>query len=178
MTADREPIDREPKRGAHGRFERTQSGAQRDAEAVRMRSRGATYQRIADALGYGSRYNARRAVERALAEIPADAVDELRRLAAERLDYLTRKAFEVLDATHYVHTPGGKLVHGPDGRPLLDPMPVLHAIDRLLRIDERRARLFGLDAPARDWEPTIDEIDAAIAELETQFPGAQSSTED
>lgn len=139
-----------------------------------MRACGATYQRIADALGYGSRYNARRAVERALAEIPAEAVDELRRLEAERLDYLTAKAFEVLESTHYVHTPAGKLVYGPDAQPLLDPMPVLHAIDRLLRIEERRARLFGLDAPARRNGFTLDEIDAAIAELESQFPASES----
>jgi hypothetical protein len=93
------------------------------------------------------------------------------------LDELTRKAFEVLDATHYVHTPAGKLVYGPDGHPLVDPMPALYAIDRLLRIDERRARLFGLDAPIRRDDFTIDEIDAAIAELELQFPGEKSGGE-
>jgi len=48
-----------------------------------------------------------------------------------------------------VHVSGGKIVLGGDGEPLIDHGPVLLATDRLLKIHERRARLWGIDAPVQ-----------------------------
>jgi hypothetical protein len=36
-----------------------------------------------------------------------------------------------------------------DGAPLLDDAPVLAAVDRLLKVQERRAKLLGLDVPVK-----------------------------
>ena len=51
----------------------------------------------------------------------------------------------------------------------------LPAIDRALRLMERRARLLGLDAPARADIKVSDEIDVEIEQLLAQLgPGPQS----
>jgi predicted transcriptional regulator len=76
----------------------------------------------------------------------ADA-EQLRTLELERLDRLQRAAELVLSRNH-VHVSGGKVIVD-EGHKLIDDGPVLHAIDRLLRIGERRAKLLGIDAPAK-----------------------------
>ena len=74
--------------------------------------------------------------------------EELLALELERLDRLARAAEEVLEA-HHVKVAGGEIVYDEAGQPLEDTKPVLEAIDRLLKIQERRARLLGLDAPVK-----------------------------
>jgi len=45
-------------------------------------------------------------------------------------------------------TNGGEIVRDPEtGEALVDDAPVLAANDRLLRIQERRAKLLGIEAP-------------------------------
>ncbi len=53
--------------------------------------------------------------------------------------------------------------------PLRDRAPVLAAIDRLLKIEERRAKLLGLDAPVRAELITIDAIEAEVARLAAEL---------
>ena len=62
----------------------------------------------------------------------------------ERLDRLYEAAVGVLER-HHVTVSQGRVVQ-LDGEPLPDDGPVLQAIDRLLKLQERRARLLGLDA--------------------------------
>jgi hypothetical protein len=63
------------------------------------------------------------------------------------------------------------VVRGEDGEPVLDDAPVLAAIDRLLRIQERRARLLGLDAPTRSRIEVVDDDVARmlVEQLEAEF---------
>jgi hypothetical protein len=146
-----------------------------------MRSRGCTYRQIAEALGYGDDANARRAVKRSLDAIPREAAEELKKLQLERLDYLTAKAIGVLEGTYYAVSQAGKVVTRTverDGEfveePLYDSAPILHAIDRLVRIDERRSKLMGLDAPSRHEVITLDAIDAEIARLSAELDSAEA----
>lgn len=152
-----------------GRFAKTLEGAERDREACRLRTRGATYQRISDQLGYGDEANARRAVRNCLAAIQGEGAEELRMLQEAQLDYLTEQALNVLESSHYAVTQSGRVATDADGRPIVDHTPVLQAIDRLLRIQERRAKLRGLDAPARTETITLDAIDAEIARLTAEL---------
>jgi len=122
--------------------ERTEEQALIDTEALKYRSRGYTYQQIADTMGC-SKPTALARVRRALAAIPAEAVDEYRRLEGERLDNL------LAIATHQAMTKKS-----------------LFAIDRCLAIMDRRARLLGLDAPVRTEVITLDYIQAEIQRLE------------
>jgi len=163
-----------PDHGNDGRFTRTIEGAERDAKAARQKSRGQTYSQIAENLGYADASGAYRAVQRALAAVPAENVDELRRIQSEQLDALTAKAFEVLESTHFAHTVHGELVLAPDGQPLIDDMPVLHAIDRLIRLAERRSKLMGLDAPSRHEVITLDYLDAQIRDAAAELARAEA----
>ncbi|MFJ9214240.1 hypothetical protein [Streptomyces sp. NPDC102264] len=130
-----------------GRYIRTLTAAERDAEAARLRSRGWPYQRIADELGYADRGEAHHAVGRVLKATVQEAGDELRTLELERLDAMYASVMDVLERKHFTVS-NGKIMYMGD-QPLEDDGPVLQAVDRLLRIQERRARLLGLDAPAK-----------------------------
>ena len=58
----------------------------------------------------------------------------------------------------------------PDRRELLDDGPVLQAVDRLLKIADRRAKLLGLDAPKRvEVSDGTPDLDAAVRELEAEL---------
>jgi hypothetical protein len=69
----------------------------------------------------------------------------------------------------HVMVQSGKIVKGDDGQPITDDGPVLQATATLLRVMERRARLLGLDAPAKHEVLTLDAIDAEIRRLEEQL---------
>jgi len=123
--------------------------ALRRAETIRLRIEGKTPTEIA-ALQGRDITKVSQDISRALAERTAaqvEAADQLRTLELDRLDALYVKVWEVLDREH-VTVSHGKVIER-DGRPLLDDDPVLRAVDRLVRIAERRARLLGLDSPVK-----------------------------
>lgn len=94
-------------------------------QALALRKTGATYEQIAAHLGYSNRQSANRAVLRLLAAHEAENVADLRTLENMRLD-------DLLFAVYKAAKSGD-----------------LGAIDRALRIMERRAKLLGLDAPVK-----------------------------
>ncbi|WP_433434953.1 hypothetical protein [Nonomuraea sp. CA-141351] len=115
-------------------------------------------------------HTAYEAVQRGLRNTLQEPADEVRRLELERLDELAQKAREVMRATHYLVSQGRVVRLTRGGMPLEDDGPVLQAIDRLLRIQERRARLLGLDCPQRvgiDAQNPGEEIRGLIAALVT-----------
>lgn len=97
----------------------------REREALELRKAGATYQQIADKIGLtveGSRL----AVKRSLASLTAiagEAAEEVRSIELERLDVMLLGIWD-------------KARRGD-----------VQAIDRVLRIQERRARFLSLDMP-------------------------------
>lgn len=95
--------------------------AERRSRALDLRKAGATYDQIAQQLGFANRGNAQRAVQTALREITAEPAREVLTLELERLDTMLLGLWS--DARR------GKL----------------GAVDRVLRIQERRARYQGLD---------------------------------
>jgi hypothetical protein len=72
-------------------------------------------------------------------------VDEFRRLEGQRLDLLLEKAMD---------------------KALSEEKSSMFAIDRVLAIMDRRAKLMGLDAPVRTEVITLDYIQAEIQRLE------------
>jgi len=166
-----------PSRDGHGDYTRNIDTVERDAEAARLRARDHTFQEIADQLGFAGRNGARYAVERALASAIAEPAEELRRLELMKLDAMSRSAWEVLEAQHYLVSQG-RVIHLGDGEPLGDDAPVLHAIDRLLKISERRCKLLGIDAPVRMEVTSIDALDQQIAALEAELAERAAVGED
>lgn len=133
-------------RGPNGKWLYTPESARRDAKAAELRARGWSYRRIADEMSVDV-HTAHTAVQRALRAIVQEPAEEVRTLELERLDLLYVAAVEVLERRH-VTVSQGRIVYEGD-QPLADDVPVLQAIDRLLRIQERRAKLLGLDAATK-----------------------------
>lgn len=100
---------------------------QREKDALELRTRGFTYDRIAESLGI-SRAGAAECVRRALAALKVETeekAEEVRDLELKRLDRMLEIAQAAADQGE------------------------LGAIDRILRIQERRSKYLGLDAPAK-----------------------------
>lgn len=172
MTEPGKAVERSSRRtsqGADGRFQHDEYVARRDAEAARLRARGWSYAQIAEHMGYANHTGARQAVHRALQAVVQEPAEELRNLELARLDIMWQAAVAVLEANHYLVSQGRLIFLGP--RPLEDDAPVLAALDRMLKIMERRARLLGLDAPARTRVEVVteDAVDAEIARLEQEL---------
>jgi hypothetical protein len=97
----------------------------RQRQALELRRAGLTFQQIARRLGYAHPAGAYHAVQRGLQTTLQEPADELRGLELERLD-----------ALHQAMWP--RAIRGN-----------VWAVDRVLSIMQRRARLLGLDAPRR-----------------------------
>lgn len=175
MTARQKPG--QPGQAAGTHFERTIETAERDAEIARYKI-GRTYQQCADQFGV-SKHTAHDAVRRAIDAAVVTAGRDV--IAAEliKLDALEETAWAVLRANHIVVSDGRIMVDprakDGDGEKalLVDSKPVLMAIDRILRCQERRARLLGLDAPVRQEVRVVDSTDAAIEQLAAELAGFQ-----
>ena len=105
--------------------ERILQAQERQLQALELRKAGVTYAAIAQKLGYKTADGAHKAVGSALKKSIQEPADALRTLEVERLDAM------LLAIAAQVR--GGNL----------------GAIDRALRIMERRAKLLGLDMPTR-----------------------------
>ena len=163
----------EPTRDGNGRFDRSPDTAERDAEACRLRAKNLSYRRIAAELGIDVKA-AYDGVRRAIRDTLQEPADDVKRLELERLDELAQKTRKVMLGTHYVVSQGKGVRLTRDDEPLVDDGPVLQAVDRLLKIQERRARLLGLDAPQRvsvDAQNLGDEIKGLLGVL---APGAEA----
>lgn len=135
----------------------------RDAEALSYRARGFTYQRIANEMGYSDRSAARKACERALAADIRETTDEAKALLLLDLNAAKQAVWAVLEANHLVISDGRVVTL--DGAPIPDDEPVLKAVDRLVKIDQEIAKIYGAYAPAKHEVRTIDEIDARLIAL-------------
>lgn len=149
--------------------EHTLADAHNDADAARLRAAGFTYPEIAQQVGCAIS-TAHERVRRALKAVPADAVAELRQIEQQRLDDLWKIAWAIATRTHPLVS-HGKIIVGENGKPLSDDGPKVQAVIALLRIQERRARLMGLDEPTKHRIEVISEdvVDKAIRELEEEL---------
>lgn len=152
-----------PPRGPYKR------GPGRDAQAVRLKALGWSLEEIATHLGLNDDpARAAAAIRRGLANTVRVARDEQRLLELSSLDELERACWVELRA-HHVLVSNGRIVRDDDDEPLEDDRFVLEVIDRILKIKEQRAKLIGLNAPARAEILTIDSVDAEIRRLEDEL---------
>jgi DNA-binding transcriptional MerR regulator len=117
---------------------------ERALQALEMRKAGASFEQIRVALAYSDKGSAYRSVMGLLTKQTDEAAEPLRRLEVERCDKLQLAVWQ--DAV------GGDL----------------KAVDTVLRIMERRARLLGLDKPVKveaRIEGTINTGGLSIGEL-------------
>jgi hypothetical protein len=107
----------------------TPAGSEVEGRVVALRTSGWTFEQIADEVGLSGRSQAFRLLQRALRRRPAEMVDELRALDSARLDALTMAVWP-------------KALTGD-----------VKAAGTMLKILERRAKMFGLD---REVTSSID----------------------
>lgn len=98
----------------------------RTLQALELRKAGFTYSVIAEKLGYNSKSAAWDAVNRALKHLKREPAEGVLALELERLDALYKSMYP-------------QALKGNLG-----------AVDRCLKISERRAKLLGLDAPVKN----------------------------
>lgn len=119
-------------RGGDGRYRRTMTNAERDAEACRLVATGMPYRAISDILGYGGPGSAHRAVHQAYRQVTVEPAEQAVKIELENLRAVRLAVWTVLeDAATAGHA-----------------STVLMAADRLTRVSESIRRLLGLDAPA------------------------------
>jgi hypothetical protein len=102
---------------------------ERERKALELRKGGATFEQIAQALGYSDRSNAHKAVRKAMRETIQEPAHQVRELELERLDVLLKALWPTALATG----------HKDQAR----------TVERCLAIMARRSALLGLDAPQR-----------------------------
>lgn len=152
----------------NARVTRTERELDRDAQAARLRALRFTYEEIADKLGYADRAGAWKAAKRGRDRAVREPHHDMVAMDLAEMDEMAQEAWKVLRNTHYVVDRGEVVLL--DDAPLLDDGPVLAAIAKLLDIQARRAKLVGLDAPARATVThTSSDVDAAVADLSAEF---------
>lgn len=154
-----------------GRRVPTEDTITKERQALGMRRAGLTYDEIARNLGYSHASAARKAVQRGLKRTLQDDADATRQLEADRLDRL--------QAGVWTAAAGGDV----------------QALDRVLKIMDRRAKLLGLDVPAKheltgpgggglivevlpDLLPSMRHTDAQADETPPTEPGAEPDADD
>ena len=133
--------------------ERRLQAAARQKQALKLRLAGASYEDIATQLGYAGRGNAWRSVMAALKATLQEPADQVRILEAARLDRLLLG----------VWTQAAK---GNQG-----------AIDRAIKIMERRAKLLGLDAPSKQQIEAVGDTVIKMTWGEPVDPTREGATE-
>lgn len=115
--------------------------AEKRRKALALREANLSYEEIAQAMGWSHRSVARRFVERALKATYQEPADEVRRLELRRLDRLARDWWPLALARKDAKT-GEAIPPDPD------------ALDRMMKLMDRRAKLLGLDAPVQIEQTT------------------------
>jgi len=146
---------------------------ERERQVLQLFLRGLTWVEIARQIGLTGESGARAAFDRAVKRIPAKDVELLRKLQSERLNDARRRVYSELagrqeqlpDPEH----PG--LTKTITVRPTIEE--VYAGVDRIVRIEIREAKLYGLDAPKKSevmaavtGQPISDEeLDIQLARL-------------
>jgi hypothetical protein len=107
-------------------------GHEKKLEALQLRKSGESFASIAKKLGYASSAGSYKAVMTALIDTLQEPADELRDLELQRLDEMQLGLWPLAENGN------------------------LGAVDKVLKIMERRAKLLGLDAPQKIAPTTPD----------------------
>lgn len=99
-------------------------------------------------------------------EKAAVTLEAHRNRESDRLDMLEQEALELLQGEYFTVDKGQVVFHPRDNTPLRDPGPRFKAIETLLKIQERRAKLFGIDSPVRAEVTHNTGVEIQVTELQ------------
>ena len=153
--------------------------------AAEMRSKGQTYGKIAELLGIPDAVAAKRCAEVGYGLAPGDDLRTGRRRAAEELDMMRRKLWDIADGTYYKVAANGTVVLDPaTGKPLQDPDAIINALRALAEVNKHYRTLLGTDAPKlsanlsatgslEDIRAAIEATRAELEQAERTAPGLE-----
>ena len=116
---------------------------------------------------------------------PGDDLRTGRRRAAEELDMMRRKLWEIADGTYYKVAANGNVVLDPaTGEPLQDPDAIINALRALAEVNKHYRTLLGTDAPKlsanlsatgslEDIRAAIEATRAELEQAERTAPGLE-----
>lgn len=148
--------------------------AEKIKEAMRLqRDYGYSKEKVAQVMGISPVY-AGRLINKGIREIFRGETEDMVTMALARLDEQYRIALTILQSNHMLVNAGEVVqdyIRGDDGQPLefngarirvplKDNGPALAALDRLLKIEESRRKLLGLDKPTKVAPTTPDGKDS------------------
>lgn len=152
----------------------------RDREAARLKAIGHSLEEIAEALnltdsitGEFDPRRAAKAVQRGLTTVYRFSIDEMRLQELESLDEMERHLWQQLRREHVLVQQGRVIMI--EGQVVQDERFVLEALDRILKIKERRAKYLGLDAQVR-VSVEADQIGGEIASLIAMINATDDAT--
>ena len=153
---------------------------QKDTQAAKLRVQGYTYREISEIMQESQNTSATR-VRRAIAAVPVEAVEELRRIQVERFDFQRRVALRILAEDRPLVQNGRVVTYTDDQgqvKPVIDLKPRLAALGELRKIEDSVARLCGTEAPKRVDVNVIteDAVDAEIQRLERELAANSRGT--
>lgn len=134
---------------------------EKQQEILRMRRDGMSFPKIARHFGNTQGY-VYKLYRKALSEIIVEDVKEVRKFELFKLDLLEKEVIRVLQSFHpyissgnivrdFLEDENGNIVMDEEGKPVLvklkDDGATLAAIEKALKIMERRSKLLGLDTP-------------------------------
>jgi hypothetical protein len=106
---------------------------------------GTTQEELAEIHGI-SQQRVGQVIREVVASIPEEDLAERRKRSLDTLDVLGRELAAIMDAPASQAYSNGRPMVNDDGTPILDYGSKMAAIDRLVKITERQAKLLGLDA--------------------------------
>lgn len=137
-------------RDRNARFQRSITTVERDTEAARLLEQGLSYDEIAEELGFASRGNAYRAVQRVLRDVPVKAVSQLRAREFARLELMWESLMPGIETGDVPSINAGR------------------------KVCESMRRLFDLDGQPLEIEPTgagDSEMEQLVREAEQIVAG-------
>jgi hypothetical protein len=156
-----EPSD--PARDTRGRYDDSPAAMELAYAAARLKAQGLSFREIAKAQGVSST-TAWHRVKKAWAALQPEDLPELRAQAAEALDIVKARMFAILLADH-IKVDHGRIVLDGNGNPLLDRGPNIQAAGAIIRAEESRRRIFGVDAPSQVRVLVSDQVTLEIETL-------------
>ena len=146
---------------------------ERDQRMASLKLAGLTYDAIAQEFGI-SLSAAYEGVGRAMKAVPFEDADSLRKIELAHLEKAQAKALDILDKRHVALSVKGDIAIDPTtGEVVLDDTVALKAVETLVKVQTRRAKLLGLDAPTRSLNlvgvVTLDEMKQDIEGLFTRL---------
>jgi hypothetical protein len=155
-------------------------GWKKDREAARLKAIGHSLEEIAETLnltdsvtGEFDPRRAAKAVQRGLTAVYRYTVDEMRLQELQSLDEMERHLWQSLRREHVLVQQGRVIMI--EGQTVQDERFVLEALDRILKIKERRSKYLGLDAQVR-LSVEADQIGGEIATLIAMINATDDAT--